>query len=380
MAAVSPPIEFDHTELYAVVMAAWFTLGFFIFFLVCNEMHSYWSVIEYYKSNTSGPLNTFWMEFDEKFVPSVILVTIVLCWPWLWAWVQIGIFIPFYILWFIFRSACVQQLGQLAPDAKPVPWKLSVQQWAELPLVLRIDIWFSEFHRFSRYGFGQLQWEMITGKKIGNTQQPMGQYPSAVPQNQPGMGPPRSSFGNADAPAQPQHGYPSQQEKETVITMPREQPPALNASATLGSSHSSLRKCTVVKDADATKGISPHATSGPENNTGSRRGSESELKPNHSLKSQPSGQMSTDDEGAKVDKPKKPKKDKKKHKDEDKDKESGAEGEDKEKKPKREKSHRKDKGEKGEGEGKDKHDKHEKKSKRDKEKKDKDETEKPPPT
>eukprot|EP00760_Papus_ankaliazontas_P012061 PhM_4_TR15179/c2_g2_i2/m.67062 len=392
------PIDIDHTPVHAMIMVSWYVTGFFVFFLVCNEMHSYWSVVEFYKSNSMGKLKGFWDDFDTKFVPSVVMATIVLCWPFIWGFAQIGVFIAFVIPWKMFTMMCVQQLSQMPPDRKPVPWQKSCREWSDLPLVVRLDVWFSEFHRASRYGFGQLSWELITGKREGALfQQPgMGTMGgAAMPGFQPGMnsmtGTRRQSMQEGSmGPGSELHQQPS-----TTVTMepsggidnqqPKMTPAPLNASQ-LGSS--SLRRSLIgqqpTPSATTTPTVVPTPSGGdasvpapaaadakPTVNMSDTDGDEDKVARKHSSKRHKDKDKDKDKEGA--DGEKKPKREKShRHKDKD----SKEDGEDGEKKPKREKSHRhKDKDDKDKDKDKEKDKDREKRHKEKKEKKEREKAE-----
>jgi hypothetical protein len=171
----APPTQLYRTPLYGFIMTAWTVSSIPIFLFVAHEMYQYWMVIEFYKSNTTGALQAYWMDFDRKHIPCIVCVWLFLCWPFLWFWAKIGLFIAFIMPWYMLRGSFVppQYLNQ-----RPAEATIPDQPWA-----VQLDAWFMETFQFYRYGLGSTTWFLVTGKKEG--EQPLQQFPQGG-QVQPG--------------------------------------------------------------------------------------------------------------------------------------------------------------------------------------------------
>lgn len=150
----APILLFD-TPLYEVFRCAWFVTGTVIFFWVANAMTSYWTFYRFYKNNTEGKLHDFWIAYHNKFVASVVCVTIYLSWPLLLLGAEIAVWIAFVIPWLGIRCMLKPGLEHVRPD---VPL-------SEMPGWVRIDMFFTEAQQIRRLGFSNRLWEMVTGSK-----------------------------------------------------------------------------------------------------------------------------------------------------------------------------------------------------------------------
>jgi hypothetical protein len=150
----SPPIDIYGTPLYDCLRVAWFISSIITFLWVVNAMYSYWTIAPAWKSASTGPLNSFLVAYDKKFVASVVCVTIYLCWPLANILLEIGIFFAGVVPWLIFRSTCKQGLDAIRFPETPT---------SELPGWVRTDVFFTEFDCIKRLGCTKSQWKLLTG-------------------------------------------------------------------------------------------------------------------------------------------------------------------------------------------------------------------------
>jgi hypothetical protein len=194
-----PPIAFFGTPLYSIFRMCWFTVSIVIFLWIVNVMYEYWFFIGYYKQNTTGKLHDFWAKFDSKFVSTVIIVGIYLCWPLILLGLEIAIWFAFVLPWMLFRMMCAPTLGETRP---PPETPLS-----EVPCCIRTDMFFSDCNQIKRIGFPDHAWYLVTG---GHTpyldcmqcqMAPMGGGPGfGASQTYPGYsGPPQQTWGQQPA-------------------------------------------------------------------------------------------------------------------------------------------------------------------------------------
>lgn len=74
-------MEVYGTPFYEFMRLAWLFAGLTLFAWTCNLFISYWAFASYYRNHSTGPLHSFWQKYDNKFVATVIVVTVYLAWP-----------------------------------------------------------------------------------------------------------------------------------------------------------------------------------------------------------------------------------------------------------------------------------------------------------
>eukprot|EP00742_Colponemidia_sp_Colp-10_P013966 GILJ01015812.1.p1 GENE.GILJ01015812.1~~GILJ01015812.1.p1 ORF type:complete len:579 (-),score=93.82 GILJ01015812.1:316-2052(-) len=149
------PITFAGTNFYLVFRAGWMMVSFVIFLWVATVMYEYWFMISSYKDMTNGDLRAFFVDYDKKFVASVVCITIYLCWPLMHMVLEIGLFAAFIIPWYAFRTMCKPGLENVR---YPVETPLD-----DIPGWVRIDMFFTDFMELKRLGFSVQLWHLLTG-------------------------------------------------------------------------------------------------------------------------------------------------------------------------------------------------------------------------
>ena len=230
----SPQIQVP-AAMYEMFRVGWGVCSFIVMFWVGNAIVSYQAFVRYYLDNTTGPLNVFWVTYDKKFIPSVVCVTIYLCWPLAHFALEIALWFVGLIPWMMFRCMCKPGLENLRYPDLPID---------DVPGYVRIDQFFTEANDLKRLGFTRQAWELMTQTKepfftcdaFGGQQYPGQQMPGAYPQpppqptttanRPPPMSPPRP--GSAQGPTdetpnrsvtQPQMPYPYPYPQQAPVEM-----------------------------------------------------------------------------------------------------------------------------------------------------------------
>jgi hypothetical protein len=186
----SPPFAFFATPLYYTFRVAWAAVAVFVILWMADELYQYVWFMKTYKARTTGELHAFWVGFDNKFLPSTIIVGIFLCWPVVhlvlsWVCFAVGI-----IPWLIIQQVYTQIQNPTIDEEKPVD---------EHSCCIRTNMFCTEFRQCHRCGFSDGQWTLLTGDKapfctcldcsspafnpsfsqqqLGNTPSPAGQPP-----------------------------------------------------------------------------------------------------------------------------------------------------------------------------------------------------------
>lgn len=149
------PIAFSGTNFYLVFRAGWMMVSAVIFLWVATVMYEFWWIMPSYKDMTNGELRAFFVDYESKFVATVVCVTIYLCWPLFHLALEIGLFIVFIIPWYGFRSMC-------KPGLENIRYPIEVPL-DDLPGWVRIDMFFTDFNQLKRLGFSVPMWHLVTG-------------------------------------------------------------------------------------------------------------------------------------------------------------------------------------------------------------------------
>ncbi len=152
---ISPPISVYGTPFYEMFRVGWGITSFIIVFWIANLLTSYKQFGDFYLANTSGSLQSFWADYDKKFIASVVCVGIYLCWPLVHFGIEVGLWVAFILPWYLLRSMCKPGLENMRYD---VPLE-SQPGW------VRLDMFFTEFSDIKRLGFSARAWEFMTGTK-----------------------------------------------------------------------------------------------------------------------------------------------------------------------------------------------------------------------
>jgi hypothetical protein len=153
---VAPPVDFFGTPFYAMFRSCWFCVAIVMFLWIVNEMYVYWKVIDFYKSNTTGALHDFWVDFDKKFVATVVCGGVYVCWPLCNLVLEVAIWIVGIVPWYIYRMMCAPTLETARYPELPLH---------EQPCCVRLDMFFTECNQAKRIGFGETMWEIVTGSR-----------------------------------------------------------------------------------------------------------------------------------------------------------------------------------------------------------------------
>ena len=170
---MSPPIAVHGSVLYEMFRVGWGISSFIIVFWIANLFTSYKQFADFYLSNTTGSLNAFWVDYDKKFIASVVCVGIYLCWPLVHFGIEVGLWAAFVIPWYLIRAMCKPGLETMRYD---VPLD-------DQPGWVRLDMFFTEFNDIKRLGFSARAWELMTGTKEAflNCCDTMGVPPGQLP-------------------------------------------------------------------------------------------------------------------------------------------------------------------------------------------------------
>ena len=149
------PIQFAGTSFYTLFRFAWGCVSVIIFLWVATQMYSFWRVIGDYKDMTTNELHDFWVDYEKKFVGTVVCITIFLCWPLFHLGLELCLFIVGIIPWYAYRNMC-------KPGLENYRYTIDTPLDA-IPGWVRIDMFFADFLQLQRLGFSVEMWKMLTG-------------------------------------------------------------------------------------------------------------------------------------------------------------------------------------------------------------------------
>jgi hypothetical protein len=152
---VDVPISFSGTPFYYIFRAVWFCVGLVVFLWTATVMYEYWNVMSQYKLFTEGDLKKFMINYDKKFVPSVIVITIFLAWPLCNMALEVGFFVVLLIPYYFYRNMAKQGIEFIR---YPIETPLDA-----IPGWVRLDTFFTEFRQAKRLGFSLPLWYIVTG-------------------------------------------------------------------------------------------------------------------------------------------------------------------------------------------------------------------------
>ncbi|RHW71522.1 hypothetical protein DPX39_070082000 [Trypanosoma brucei equiperdum] len=147
------PIQVYGIPFYETMRCAWFVMGFAVVTWTYTLMASYMAQSQQYRDRASGELQQFLTAFHQRFIATVVCVTIYLAWPISNILIEIALWFVLIIPWLIYRTMCNPGLGNLRPD---VPLD-------EMPGCIRLDMFFMDFADTRRLGFSDSQWRLLTG-------------------------------------------------------------------------------------------------------------------------------------------------------------------------------------------------------------------------
>eukprot|EP00796_Vickermania_ingenoplastis_P008470 gene8470-5946_t len=145
-------IEVYDTPYYAFLRFAWGFVGITAFVWVATSLISFWSVIGFYISHSTGDLKNFFESYAVKYTATTITVFVYLCWPLLCLFLELVVWVVGFLPWLIIRTALKPGIERFRPSL-PL---------SQIPGYIRCDMFFMDFQDIKRFGFSRLQWMLLT--------------------------------------------------------------------------------------------------------------------------------------------------------------------------------------------------------------------------